>query len=134
VVPPQDRSGTWVGDRAEGFQTDTRRETACDFCHGLATEDPEQWYWDSENADSDWRQAESTLTDPIGSLTDCHRRIELFLAVLEQLSAQARGGPLSREEREALETALRYFREGTPKHTADEEENAVPASAVDRAA
>ena len=68
----------------------------------------------------------STFTDPIGSLTDCHRRIELFLAVLAQVSAQARGGPLSREEREAMETALRYFREGATKHTADEEETLFP--------
>jgi hemerythrin-like domain-containing protein len=68
----------------------------------------------------------STFTDPIGSLTDCHRRIELFLAVLAQVSAQARGGPLSREEREAMETALRYFRAGATKHTADEEETLFP--------
>ena len=68
----------------------------------------------------------STFTDPIGSLTDCHRRIELFLAVLAQVSAQARGGRLSREEREAMETALRYFREGATKHTADEEETLFP--------
>ena len=68
----------------------------------------------------------STFTDPIGLLIDCHRRIELFLAVLAQVSAQARGGPLSREEREAMETALRYFREGAPKHTADEEETLFP--------
>lgn len=68
----------------------------------------------------------NTFTDPIGSLTDCHRRIELFLAVLAQVSAQARGGPLSRQEREAMETALRYFREGATKHTADEEETLFP--------
>jgi hemerythrin-like domain-containing protein len=68
----------------------------------------------------------SIFTDPIGLLTDCHRRIELFLAVLAHVSAQARGGPLSREEREAMETALRYFREGAPKHTADEEETLFP--------
>lgn len=68
----------------------------------------------------------STFTDPIGLLTDCHRRIELFLAVLAHVSAQARGGPLSREEREAVETALRYFREDAPKHTADEEETLFP--------
>jgi len=68
----------------------------------------------------------STFTDPIGLLTDCHRRIELFLAVLARVSAQARGGPLSREEREAVETALRYFRKGAPKHIADEEETLFP--------
>ncbi len=69
---------------------------------------------------------ESDFTDPMGLLTDCHRRIERFLSVLVQVSAQARGGPLSEDRRAALETALRYFREAAPKHTADEEETLFP--------
>jgi hemerythrin-like domain-containing protein len=69
---------------------------------------------------------QSGFTDPIGLLTDCHRRIERFLAVLEQVSAQARGGPLDSEQRAALETALRYFRDAAPKHTADEEQTLFP--------
>jgi hemerythrin-like domain-containing protein len=69
---------------------------------------------------------QSGFNDPIGSLTDCHRRIERFLAVLAQLAAQARGQPLTGEQRAALDTALRYFREAAPKHTADEEQSLFP--------
>jgi hemerythrin-like domain-containing protein len=66
---------------------------------------------------------ESTFADPIGLLTDCHRRIERFLTVLVQLSGK---GTLTDEQCTALETALRYFREAAPKHTADEEESLFP--------
>lgn len=69
---------------------------------------------------------ESNFADPIGLLSDCHRRIERFLSVLVQVSAQAQGGPLNEEQRRAFDTALRYFREAAPKHTADEEETLFP--------
>jgi hemerythrin-like domain-containing protein len=69
---------------------------------------------------------ESSFADPIGLLTDCHRRIERFLAVLVQVSAQAGGGQLTSEQRTALETVLLYFREAAPKHTADEEQTLFP--------
>jgi hemerythrin-like domain-containing protein len=69
---------------------------------------------------------ESNFTDPIGLLTDCHRRIERFLSVIVRVAADARGGPLSPEQRSALETALRYFRDAAPKHTADEESTLFP--------
>lgn len=69
---------------------------------------------------------ESNFADPIGLLTDCHRRIERFLAVLVTVAEQARGGALSPEQRSAMETALRYFREAAPKHTADEERTLFP--------
>lgn len=69
---------------------------------------------------------QADFTDPIGLLTDCHRRIERFLAVLVQVAEQAAGGPLTPEQRTALDTALRYFREAAPKHTADEEETLFP--------
>ena len=69
---------------------------------------------------------ESGIRDPIGLLTDCHRRVERFLSVLVQVGAQAQGGSLTSEQRAALETALRYFREAAPKHTADEEESLFP--------
>ena len=68
---------------------------------------------------------QSDFTDPIGLLTDCHRRVERFLAVLVQVGA-AQGAPLNDEQRTALVTALRYFRESAPKHTADEEETLFP--------
>jgi hemerythrin-like domain-containing protein len=69
---------------------------------------------------------ESSFADPIGLLTDCHRRIERFLAVLQRVGEQAHGGPLTVEQSAALETALRYFREAAPKHTADEEQTLFP--------
>ena len=69
---------------------------------------------------------ESDFTDPIGMLSDCHRRIELFLQALIAISRDAHGGPLSREQKAALETSLKYFREAAPKHTADEEESLFP--------
>lgn len=69
---------------------------------------------------------QSNFTDPIGLLTDCHRRIERFLSVLVQVAEQAAGGPLTPEQRTALDTAMRYFREAAPKHTADEEETLFP--------
>lgn len=69
---------------------------------------------------------ESDFTDPIGMLGDCHRRIEMFLNVLVRVAEQARGEALNDEQRGPLETALRYFREAAPKHTADEEESLFP--------
>src|SRR6202051_4820731 len=69
---------------------------------------------------------ESDFTDPIGMLGDCHRRIEMFLNMLVRVAEQAHGEALNEEQRGALETALRYFREAAPKHTADEEERLFP--------
>jgi hemerythrin-like domain-containing protein len=69
---------------------------------------------------------ESNFSDPIGLLTDCHRRIERFLGVLVRVAAEARGGALTDEQRTALDTALRYFRDAAPKHTADEEATLFP--------
>jgi hemerythrin-like domain-containing protein len=69
---------------------------------------------------------ESSFGDPIGLLTDCHRRIERFLSVLSGVATATGGGPLNGEQSAALETALRYFREAAPRHTADEEESLFP--------
>jgi len=65
------------------------------------------------------------FSDPTGLLSDCHRRIEMFLGAL---NAVARGidRPLSDEAIRALDSALRYFREAAPKHTSDEEESLFP--------
>jgi hemerythrin-like domain-containing protein len=68
----------------------------------------------------------SSFTDPIGLLGDCHRRIERFLEVLVRVAGEARGNPLTDEQRTALDSALRYFREAAPKHTADEEDSLFP--------
>jgi hemerythrin-like domain-containing protein len=65
------------------------------------------------------------FSDPTGLLSDCHRRIEMFLGTLERV-ASVIDRPLTEETRPALESALRYFREAAPKHTADEEESLFP--------
>ena len=76
---------------------------------------------------------ESSFTDPIGLLSDCHRRVERFLAVLVHVATQAHGEPFTGEQRTAWDTALRYFRDAAPKHTADEEESLFPRlRAMDR--
>jgi hemerythrin-like domain-containing protein len=49
----------------------------------------------------------------------------MFLTSLERVAASA-DRPLDGESQQALEAALRYFREAAPKHTADEEESLFP--------
>src|SRR6266567_4355417 len=56
------------------------------------------------------------FSDPTGLLSDCHRRIEMFLRALERVAAVV-DRPSTDETRAALESALRYFREAAPKHT-----------------
>ena len=65
------------------------------------------------------------FSDPTALLSDCHRRIEMFMGSLEA-AARVADHPLSNETAQALTTALRYFREAAPKHTADEEESLFP--------
>lgn len=67
-----------------------------------------------------------TFAEPLELLSDCHRRVEFFLGVLARVGAEASDSALSPPEREALATALRYFREAAPKHTADEEDSLFP--------
>lgn len=66
-----------------------------------------------------------SFSEPMGLLSDCHRRIEMFLGTLQHVAAVI-DRPLTDEARTALESALRYFRESAPKHTADEEESLFP--------
>jgi len=65
------------------------------------------------------------FNDPIGLLSDCHRRVEMFLGALEACS-KAIDQPASQETARVLQSALRYFSEAAPKHTADEEESLFP--------
>jgi hemerythrin-like domain-containing protein len=65
------------------------------------------------------------FTDPTGLLSDCHRRVELFLGTLEAV-AKVIDRPATEETSRALESALRYFAQAAPKHTADEEESLFP--------
>jgi hemerythrin-like domain-containing protein len=64
--------------------------------------------------------------EPLGLLSDCHRRIEHFLGVLATVTDDAAGGPLTPSYRSALEGSIRYFAVAAPKHTADEESSLFP--------
>ena len=70
------------------------------------------------------RQAD--FDDPLGMLSDCHRRIESFLAALVSLARERRGGTLDVGAKTSLANALEYFRNSGPRHTADEEESLFP--------
>ena len=69
---------------------------------------------------------ESDFRNPIGMLSDCHRRIERFLGGLIAIAEEAHRGAIPETNRALFETALRYFREAAPKHTLDEEESLFP--------
>jgi hemerythrin-like domain-containing protein len=62
---------------------------------------------------------------PLGLLSDCHRRIECFLGILELAAGEA-GRPVTAGERRGIEAALRYFATAAPSHTADEEQSLFP--------
>ncbi len=64
-------------------------------------------------------------SDPTALMSDCHRRIEMFLRTLVAIS-KLDGGQLSEEQSRAFAAALKYFREAAPNHTADEEESLFP--------
>jgi hemerythrin-like domain-containing protein len=69
---------------------------------------------------------EHGFDEPLGLLSDCHRRIEGFLGVMIRVMDRTSGKQLDAEERNALETALRYFDVAAPRHTHDEEESLFP--------
>lgn len=68
---------------------------------------------------------EHGFDEPLGLLSDCHRRIEKFLAVLKKVASDA-PEPLDDRHRQALETALNYFEKAAPRHTEDEEHSLFP--------
>lgn len=68
---------------------------------------------------------ESDFSEPLGMLSDCHKRIQFFLNDLVRLAEMAEQ-LLDETRRTALERALRYFQESGPRHTADEEESLFP--------
>jgi hemerythrin-like domain-containing protein len=69
---------------------------------------------------------EHGFDQPLGLLSDCHRRIERFLEILQKVAGQAAGKPLDDQQRRAVEAALEYFRTAGPRHNADEEESLFP--------
>jgi hemerythrin-like domain-containing protein len=64
--------------------------------------------------------------EPLGLLSDCHRRIEHFLSVLTLTTARLDGGTIGDAERRPIQDALVYFATAAPRHTADEEESLFP--------
>jgi hemerythrin-like domain-containing protein len=72
------------------------------------------------------QKPESGFNNPLGLLSDCHRRIEQFLKVLIQVCETADGAPMTPPQIAALQNALEYFRNSAPKHTADEEVSLFP--------
>jgi len=66
-----------------------------------------------------------SFDEPLGLLSDCHRRIERFLAVLVALAGQP-SHTLTREQKLEVEEALEYFEHAAPRHTADEERSLFP--------
>jgi len=69
---------------------------------------------------------ESDFTQPLGMLSDCHKRIQHFLHILVTTAGQAGDAPLTHGQHGILDSALRYFRDAAPKHTADEEQSLFP--------
>lgn len=65
------------------------------------------------------------FSDPTGLLSDCHRRIEMFLGTLAAVG-KVIDQPPAEETMRSLQGALQYFRQAAPKHTADEEESLFP--------
>ena len=65
------------------------------------------------------------FTDPTGLLSDCHRRVEMFLGMLVAV-ADVIDHPVTADTGRLLNSALRYFVQAAPKHTADEEESLFP--------
>src|SRR5579872_1430478 len=76
---------------------------------------------------------DSGFDDPIGMLTDCHRRIEQFLKILATVAERAAGSSLTGEEAAAVTASMQYFRTGGVRHTADEEESLFPRLRATRA-
>jgi hemerythrin-like domain-containing protein len=63
--------------------------------------------------------------NPTELMSDCHRRVEMFLGTLNAV-AGFNGRQLTEDESRSLGRALQYFREAAPKHSADEEESLFP--------
>lgn len=77
---------------------------------------------------------DSGFDDPIGMLVDCHRRIESFLHILCVVAERAKSRAMTDEEKDAVQSALQYFRVGGQRHTVDEEESLFPRLRAESAA
>ena len=56
------------------------------------------------------QSADHGFDQPLGLLSDCHRRIEQFLAILTTIAERRSGGPLTGSERAQLEGAVDALR------------------------
>ena len=72
------------------------------------------------------QKPEHGFDEPLGLLSDCHRRIERFLEIMLRVARSERSSALSGASRDAMQQALQYFRVAGPRHTADEEESLFP--------
>jgi hemerythrin-like domain-containing protein len=72
------------------------------------------------------QQADHGFDQPLGLLSDCHRRIERFLGALVTVARTRAGGALTASDRHVLEAALHYFASAAPRHSADEESSLFP--------
>ena len=72
------------------------------------------------------RVKESSFARPLSLLSECHRRIERFLADMSGVINSRKGGVLDDSDRSALAGAVQYFSVAAPRHTADEEESLFP--------
>ncbi|MBX3323115.1 MAG: hemerythrin domain-containing protein [Phycisphaeraceae bacterium] len=72
------------------------------------------------------QQGQPGFDSPLELMSDCHRRIESFLAVFGRVLDRYASRDLDEEGVNALRTAQRYFREGAPRHTEDEEHSLFP--------
>jgi len=70
--------------------------------------------------------AQPGFDQPLALMMDCHRRIEHFLCVLSEIARRYHGGELDGPARQSLDTALTYFQQAAPRHTADEERSLFP--------
>ncbi len=67
-----------------------------------------------------------SFDEPLGLLSDCHRRIEYFLDVLLGLARSVAGQPLTPDQWRQMKSALDYFESSARRHTADEEQSLFP--------
>lgn len=66
------------------------------------------------------------FNEPLGLLSDCHRRIERFLGGMLAVARQFRGGDLEPANRNVLEQGIRYFATSGTRHMEDEEASLFP--------
>lgn len=72
------------------------------------------------------QSADHGFDEPLGLLSDCHRRIEQFLGALITIAGARKGSELPAADRRALAGALAYFSTAAPRHSADEEDSLFP--------